>query len=60
MVNVILRQSLSAVLLNAALETSDGRLWFSTAEGVWEFTPGGAPGEIQGFRKYGPANGLSD
>jgi ligand-binding sensor domain-containing protein len=27
---------------------------------VWEFTPGGPPGEIQGFRKYGPANGLSD
>ena len=51
---------LSVVLVNAALETSDGRLWFGTAEGVWEFTPGGAPGEIQGFRKYEAANGLSD
>jgi len=51
---------LSPVAVYAALETSDGRLWFGAAGGLWEFTPGGAPGEIQGSLRYGTGNGLSD
>ena len=46
------------VAVGAALETSDGRLWFA-ADGLWEAIPGTAPGEIHGFLHYGAANGLS-
>jgi signal transduction histidine kinase/ligand-binding sensor domain-containing protein len=46
--------------VNATFETSDGRLWFATNTGLWESIRGGAPGEIQGFRSYTTANGLSD
>jgi len=45
--------------VDAGLETSDGQLWFATANGLWELIPGGAPGEIKGFRSYGTASGLS-
>jgi ligand-binding sensor domain-containing protein/two-component sensor histidine kinase len=51
---------LNRAWVDATLETSDGRLWFATASGLFELIPGGAPEAIQGFRGYGVANGLSD
>ena len=51
---------LNGAWVDAALETSDGRIWFATTKGLWETIPGGSPGRIQGFRSYGTASGLGN